>query len=364
MTTREWTVRPLTPDDRDGVLDLFRRVFGESDVSREWWDWKYLENPAGLAVGYVAEVGTRIVGQYPAFPRRFSVGGRHTMVVLAGDVMVDPEFRRQGMFIELARRTYKRAQSQGFDVVFGFPNSNTHYAYISGLGWTDVLPCAPLWLKPLSGAGIAARYLPYIGSTASRPIAWMEQMLRRIPRRQSKGAGQVCIREVTVADELMDVVSASVARLRTVTAVRDSEYLRWRYLARPDQQYYAVVGFVDGAPVAYAVYCVRVERGLMSGFIMELEICGEDAPVIGPRLCSYVTDRLRNQGVAVVSSLTMPSSRESRVLRAAGFFRCPKRLMPRPLFLGHLMLGGDDAVPGLFAAPSSWYVSWGDHDVA
>ncbi len=150
MTTRAWTARPITPDDRDGVLDLFRRVFGEEDATPEWWDWKYLANPAGPAIGYVAEVGTRIVGQYAVFPRRFSGDGREMFMALSGDTMVHPEFRRQGMFVELARRTYETASSQGIDIVFGFPNANSHSGFISALGWTDDLPFAPLWVKVVS----------------------------------------------------------------------------------------------------------------------------------------------------------------------------------------------------------------------
>ena len=43
----DWTIRRAGPDDRDATLALLRRVFGRDAPSLRWWNWAFLENPAG-----------------------------------------------------------------------------------------------------------------------------------------------------------------------------------------------------------------------------------------------------------------------------------------------------------------------------
>jgi len=362
MTQRSWTMRPLTPDDRDGSLDLFRRVFGEEDASRAWWEWKYRQNPAGPAIGYVAEAGTKIVGQYVLFPHRFQCGGRPILAAHSADTMVDPEFQRQGIFRELVRMTLPVATSAGIDLVYFTPNGNSQPGFTSLPGYRDILPWAPVWLKPVSLAPLAAA-IPGIGSKVYRPASAMESALQKMVGIRHSQPADIHVIDAVPADRALTAVAEHAARRRTLAAVRDARYFAWRYTSRPHRSYKAVVAFGGEEPVGYAVFSTLTVLGLLVGFVAELDVCSEDMAGVGRLLLSAAVERLRKSGAVAISSFTMPDSYESRMLRQAQFLRCPRRLMPRPMFLGCLILGQDASVCDALSRTKSWYFSWGDHDV-
>lgn len=364
MTSRVWTPRPLTPDDRDGILDLFRRVFGEEDATEEWWDWKYLANPAGPAFGYLAEAGTEIVGLFVLFPRMFQLGGRLIRGARTGDVMVHPSFRRQGMFRELVRKTYDMADGQGVELLYSQPNANSQRGLSTSDRYNDLLPSSPVWFKPLL-FGELAQVVPWVGPVAAGPARLLDAVLARTPRARRNRLGEVSeLREVDVVDSVISAVAGRVALERSrVQVVRNMEYYRWRYALRPNRVYKAFACVLDRETVGYAVCSIRAQKSLQSGFLCEFEVLRSFISSVGPALIDGIAATMRAQKVAIMTALAIPSGLESRVFGTCGFFLCPRRWMPQALHLGYRVGSNAGELSALVTGTESWYLSWGDNDV-
>jgi GNAT superfamily N-acetyltransferase len=361
MTAREWTLRPLLSDDRDAIVDLFRSVFGDEDATPEWWDWKYLENPCGSTIGVVAEVGTRIVGQYAASPRMFRIEGRDVRAVHGIDLMVDPAYRRQGMFRELLARTCQIARSSGIELLYHTGNSASRPGMLSTPDYHDVFPVAPVWFKPLSLVGLVAA-IPGFPHRGGPPLNAADSRTEDDLSVSQAVSSEISVRNVPLDYEALSSVSARAATRRRLSAVRDRAYLTWRYSASSGHRFRALAVFVADEPVGYAVFSVRKQGPVLAGFITELEVVNEHAIHAVRALISAVANVARRDGAVLLSSLTVPRSLEASVLRRSGFVLCPGRLMPRALFAGCQVLSGNDQFNEICAKPDSWYLSWGDHD--
>jgi hypothetical protein len=58
------------------------------------------------------------------------------MVVQSGDTMTHKNHVGKGLFIHLAKLTYKLAKLEGASMVFGFPNDNSYPGFVKKLDWT------------------------------------------------------------------------------------------------------------------------------------------------------------------------------------------------------------------------------------
>src|SRR5690349_19496844 len=52
--------------------------------------------------------------------------------------MTHPDYRNQGVFSKLAEHLYGRMAELGVCLVWGFPNTQSHYGFIQRLGWRDI----------------------------------------------------------------------------------------------------------------------------------------------------------------------------------------------------------------------------------
>jgi hypothetical protein len=117
-------VRDLGPADRDGLLALHRRVFGEG-ASPEWYRWKYVDgNALGTGVWHQGE----LIAHCGGLPRMLWRQGQRTSGIQIGDVMVAPEWRglltRRGPFFQACDRFYAGhvGRQAGHDIAYGFPS--------------------------------------------------------------------------------------------------------------------------------------------------------------------------------------------------------------------------------------------------
>ena len=93
----DYGIRRFRPDDVDAFLELHRDAFG-ADHGREWFAWKYEENPYVYHVPvFVAERAGDLVGARPFFALELSVNdGRH-LALQPCDTMIHPDHRQRGL---------------------------------------------------------------------------------------------------------------------------------------------------------------------------------------------------------------------------------------------------------------------------
>jgi len=197
-------IRPINPQSLDelaSVLELFRVVY-RTDLSAAAYRWRFLDNPFGAPLVTLLWDGATLVGHYAASPMRAWVGGE-IAAAQSMTTMTHPSYRNRGVFTALAEDLYARMEQQGIELIWGFPNTQSHYGFVNKLGWRD--------------------------------IALVFTMTRLVTGADRAGAGAI--------EELAGVpggVTALFERSQdgcALAAMRDERYLRWRYVENPLAKY-------------------------------------------------------------------------------------------------------------------------------
>jgi len=248
--TDRYRVRPFEPGDTDGILDLFKAVWGE-DRSKSWFEWKYRSNPYVDHVPVLVAVDDRgdVVGARPLFVVPLAIAGERTLALQPGDTMVHPDHRRRGLFTRMTERTIERYRDHEAALFFNFPNANSRPGYMK-LGWRTV--------------GSVSTYY-----RIQRPSTWLE-VDGRLGRAVETVANTAAALGTSIVDATVpagdgltinrhdDVPTTLLASLyeRTspsgIHAVRDAEYVRWRY-GNPQWSYRTYVAQTNGSPRAAAI---------------------------------------------------------------------------------------------------------------
>lgn len=132
-------LRPLdVTSDReiDAVLALFRLAFGR-DLSRAFYDWRFLENPFGPPMVNLLWDGDVLAGHYSVAPLPM-FWDRECLVVQSGTTMTHPAYEGRGVFTTLASGLYERIAEHGVVAVWGMPNTKSHFGLTQRLGWRNV----------------------------------------------------------------------------------------------------------------------------------------------------------------------------------------------------------------------------------
>jgi GNAT superfamily N-acetyltransferase len=106
----------------------------------EYLTWLYVDNPGGGVVGFNAYEGDVLAGHYACIPTQLNVGGSKLNGLLSLNTAVHPLFQGQGLFTELAEKTYKSAADIGFECIYGVANANSTPGFVKKLGFQNVAP--------------------------------------------------------------------------------------------------------------------------------------------------------------------------------------------------------------------------------
>lgn len=210
-------VRALEHADRDALVALHRTVF-HSDVDARWHEWKYGD---GRVCGTGAWAGGVLVAHCGGIARTLWLAGERTAGLQIGDVMVEPGWRgiltRRGPFFHASKHFYSAriGATKPFQLGFGFPGErHLRLAKMTGL------------LR--DGGGVHA--LHWNTEHAGRLPFWLWRWTPLDPH----------------SPDFDTTVNQAWQTMRNLTGLlaigeRDAEYVRWRFVERPQRQHHFFV---------------------------------------------------------------------------------------------------------------------------
>ncbi len=319
--TQSFKLEDVRREDKDAVLRLFVSAFGYTPHER-WFPWKYAPG-RGEAVGLWDEKG-RLIAHYGGFARELRWKGVSVSAIQVGDVMVAPEVRglsaRKGPFYHVASHflSSRAGVDRPYRIAFGFPNER-HIRLGVALGLYRNF--GPIY------------QLRWRTDHHKLPFAWRWSFLP--PDTKD------CERDVTRAWKAMERDMGLF-----VLGVRDAEYLRHRFLSRPDREYtfLSIKRWPWGESKAI---CVMGLHGKQAELL----------DVIGPR---------RAMHLAVRAALSAAASSGADVLTCWGtpaVFRVLQRTgAERTVNAAFLALSRVTAIPEEDIEGSEWWLMGGDTD--
>lgn len=350
---RSWTVEDGNQKDLSGILSLRKIVFGEMEQDKldpRFWKWEFMEAPDGKGFIYLALDGNKIIAHFADIPRRFSINGKTVLATLSLDLMVHPDYRREGIFLAMGSYGARRVKRENGLFMTAFPIRPETIEGLIKIGWEKVVPL-PVIVHPIRFSGILNHYLRF--KPLSLLLGWMASVAYSLlfGWRTGRKPEGIHVEEVNRFDESFDDFWEVASRLYPVMGVRTRRYLHWRYHHHPTRH--------------YKIYRA-IDHGKMRGYIVlrKVELLGFNSSVIVDLLAldEKIVSILARQGVQY-------ARQEGTDLLG---FMVPK---PHPYYKGLLrngflpsfksfqfMIYNHDKMAAL-QDPEGWYVTWGDSDV-
>jgi hypothetical protein len=312
-------VRPFEKSHLPDVIGLYEEVFGKRGACdfAARWRWSQEEN------GFPAETlrwslldGERLVGFLATVPQRFRVAGHEALVHSSCDFMVHPDYRFHGIAL---MREYFRSCANCVSL-------DDMPATIAVLKMMKAVPIdnAVRYVRVLDGR-LAKERLPQlvrIPDIAFSPATWALAAYDagrslRLPH----------VEEVREFDVRFDRFFSTTLEARSISLVRDSTYLAWRYgpLSPHRSRTIGVVTDAQRELEGYVVAATSPHPTDRSGYVFELHARPGAPARIFSALLLFACRHIRRQGghlarlhfIRSATGVPEPILRENRFRRRA-----------------------------------------------
>ena len=162
-TDETYRIRFLRTAERESFLELYRPILGPA--TPEWFDWKYLENPAVSHLPILvaeSESTGELAAARPQVPFRMLVDGEEVNGLRFGDTIVHEDHRRRGLFTKTTTEAMDYYRRNSYALAFNFPND--------------------LWQAHLSYREFGAAYDPAVGFVTRNDFRRVEPRVAWRPR--------------------------------------------------------------------------------------------------------------------------------------------------------------------------------------
>ncbi len=349
------TFRPMEPTEAD--LALFKATFERNGSARtlKHLVWQYSKNPTGkLYVDFAVPPNdtSRAAAIYSVMPVFLRLNGQVVLGTQSLDTLTDVDFRGKGLFTKMALNVFARCEKDGVACVYGFPNGNSAPGFFKKLGWARLDP-VPFLVRPLRANYFLRRLGPLKSLAEKLPAIPVGRLGRpSIPRAHE-------IRPVTRFDSSFDALWERFAQGIGAAVHRDSRYLTWRLLQKPDQKYRVLALFENNQLLAFCAFDVQDKHGGRVGYVLEL-IHEPGRSADAQRLLQEAIAELAADGAEVALAWCLEHSPNFAAYSKNGFLTLPERVRPIELHVGVRALAAP--AEANLANRRNWYLSYLDSD--
>ena len=293
--------------------------------------------------------GDRVAGSLGYMPADFWIGGERVPVRFTHDLLVDPDYRGQG----LAKLVVDNARALGDFFPGGMWMTDPCYKIHLACGFDDAAALTTYTLALDPASFVAQKEMPpfkrmvaraALGFTRLRTLAHANRTLAR--------AGN----DVQAIDRFDPALDATWARLGTsyaITLARDAAFLNWRYAEHPHLKYRFATAKKNGVVAGFMVWrpsTAGEKRAVITDFLVEK---GDVATF--ERLLSHAIVHASMGGCHSISILTTQAW-AARTLRSFGFY-------PRGARNTWVIAGWQNRIPKEWLADQDpWHVVISDSD--
>lgn len=349
---RLWKARPYREGDEKFLPDLYEIAMGRQIHLRSW-KWQFKANPAGHGYIWFADHEGILAGQYAIIPIKMYIQGKLICATQSLDTMTHPGYRKQGIFITLARAAYEDAQSGGIELIYGFPNDNSWHGFMKHLDFF-VLENLNAMTRPLNIAEVLR--LKIKNRIISNAIGTLVQFIfKRLYSAYLKSDRDVRIEKASRFPEEVNKLFRHLAPKFKNLIVRDCNYLDWRYVRKPRHSYYIYLGYRGNTLQGYCVCGSTERKNIKVGLIMDL-FAAPDDEVLVASLIRYALKNMAMENMMLASCVLTSRSPFLKTLKRLGFIFSLKS------FPYILRINSSKLEPGTIQKIEDWHITFGDAD--
>ncbi len=254
-------IRFFQPGDREGIQQLYTKVFGK-ERSLAGWEWKYVNHPNPVNPWIlVFEKSDRIAGHIALWVSEVYIKGELHLAGLRVDTMVDPDNRGQGIYQQLNEAMFTEARKSGIKLLYGFPAPKARELLLTR--------------TPAKEAGPVSRFVyiqnPFTLAAGMIKLASLAKPLgsiykKSISKQRRQSSVPYRLETVTACDGRFTDLADRLSAIRPVVIRRSDRYLNWRYHQHPDNTYH-MASLSQGAELAGYVVVKEEVKQLKHGSV-------------------------------------------------------------------------------------------------
>ena len=235
-------IRKYKPGDEVGfqVIAKLVELHPWNRMNLANWYWKYKgDNPAGKPIMIYAENDGELIGHFAAIPMMYWFDNEDVMGSHSVAMMIDPAWQNKGLIKFMADRLIRELEEQKIPFTYGYPNDNAYDLHIKLLGYEDIT-MQRLFHKEMKNIRFNTL------DTEFERLKW-----NKIER----------------FDERVNVLWGKAKNDFKAIVIRNSAFLNWRYMDRPDVPYYA---FNCNVLEGYCVLKIYQDENTLHGHFIDL----------------------------------------------------------------------------------------------
>ncbi|WP_299115587.1 GNAT family N-acetyltransferase [uncultured Winogradskyella sp.] len=330
-------------------LECFKNNDNVKDHSKV--EWQFFESHFQNDFVVIAEdpSNERPAGIYAMATVKFQINGKDYLSAQSLDTITDINYRGKGLFTNLANRIYERGEKEGLELVYGFPNGNSIHGFTRKLKWDNLDPI-PFLIKPLK-----TKYF----TSKIKPLKWFPNInLSALDFKLNYKTKLV--EDFSFPEEvnrLWDVFSKDIS----VSVKRDKEYLDWRYIKKPNEDY-KIIHSYDKETNAYngfIVFCIKEKHEGKIAYIMEL-IYNPSNTRAGRELLNKAISFIKKEKTDTILSWCFDFSPNYEAFKKNRFFNLPEKLRPIELHFGYRFFNTKNK--DIISNRNNWFLSYSDSD--
>lgn len=133
----DYVIKKVGIEEFSLLIPLVRDCFG-MHVDINYFKWKYIDNPAGSFIGFIAEDEKGEVGAYyGVIPEAYIVNGEERIIYQSCDTMTHSAHRRKGLFQKLAIHCYEFLRENNKLFIIGFGGGQSTPGFLK-FGWRQI----------------------------------------------------------------------------------------------------------------------------------------------------------------------------------------------------------------------------------
>ena len=332
----------------------------------QWLEWKYFRNPYSdkpLVFGAYDENTNKIVGIRPFILCRLVVGVKTFNAAQPCDAAVVHAYRKHGIFEAMNKHAVKELQERGYALCFNFPNHNSMPGLLK-CGWQDTALVDESFCFRSFSEVVRKKTGRKLFSFLSFPVAlrWNKVNYALKQLRFPRGNNLTIRKERDVSEEFELLWQTAAKNL--IRVERSAEYLRWRFLERPDKSYEIWSIRDKHGLISYLVYTISDRWGTLEGQIVDFQYSSQKAflQLLGHVLAIMIKEK----GCKFVSIWDFTEKELFKQLRKIGFIN--RSSFPLRYFVPQrrmLVRVNDPELlePSFFYNPANWSLRACDQDI-
>ncbi len=356
---RRWSIRTYEKGDEKGIFKLIKAVYPEKKYDWEkWirgWNWMYMNNPIGDSKIWVADHNGKIVGSRSVFLVKIKIGNETIMASQNSGLMTHPNYRRQGIFSTLEKKSFDQLKGDGIGITYSFPSSMSYPIYMkSGLFFN--IHALQTMIRPFNLENILKRriknkFLLKIYAVIGYLFINMFYRTKKPPE-----VDDLTISQISSFDDRINDFWKKISNDYEIMVIRNKEYLNWRYVDVPNVEYTIYLAEERGEICGYIVLGCA-EQDQLSGHIMDI-IGPLNRPEIIHSLLSEAIKYFKEKKVDAIFCKMIADKIFYKIFRKNGFV--PTRFITKSRFI--VRINSPEISEAYLKNKENWFIQLGDSD--